>query len=83
MKTTITERGQVSIPAKLRREMHLAPGQVVIWEKISATECRVTVSPPPKVKPDPVAALNFAREHGLESMPTDEWMRILREGEEE
>jgi AbrB family looped-hinge helix DNA binding protein len=83
VKTTITERGQVSIPAELRREMHLTPGQALIWEKISATECRVIVSPPTKVTPDPVAALNFAKEHGLETMPTDQWMRILREGEEE
>ncbi len=83
MKTTITERGQISIPAELRREMHLAPGQTVIWEKVSATECRVIVSPSPKVKADPVAALNFAKEHGLETMPTGEWMEILREGEED
>ena len=83
MKTTITERGQVSIPAEIRREMHLTPGQSLIWERVSATECRVIVSAPSRVKPDPVAALNFAREHGLETMPTDEWMRILREGEQE
>jgi AbrB family looped-hinge helix DNA binding protein len=83
VKTTITERGQVSIPAELRREMHLTAGQVVVWEKVSPTECRVIVPPARKVKPNPVAALNFAREHGLESMPTDEWMRILREGEED
>jgi hypothetical protein len=46
-------------------------------------DCRSVKIISPKVKPDPVAALNFAREHGLESMPTDEWMKILREGEEE
>jgi len=74
----ITERGQVSIPAELRREMHLAPGQTVIWEKVSATECRIIVQATPKVIPDPVGALNFAKEHGLETMPTDEWMRLLR-----
>jgi AbrB family looped-hinge helix DNA binding protein len=83
VKTTITERGQVSIPAELRREMHLIPGQTVIWEKISASECRVIVPPAPKVKPDPVAALNFAKEHGLETMRTAKWMKILREGEED
>lgn len=82
MKTTITERGQVSIPAQLRREMHLTPGQSLIWEKVSPTECRIIVPPPAKVKPDPVAALDFAREHGLETMPTEDWMKILREGEE-
>jgi AbrB family looped-hinge helix DNA binding protein len=83
VKATITERGQVSIPAELRREMHLKPGQVILWEKVSATECRVIVAGSPKVKPDPVAALNFAKEHGLETMRTDEWMKILREGEED
>jgi len=35
------------------------------------------------VQPDPIAALNFAKEHGLETMPTDEWMKMLREGEED
>ena len=82
MKTTITERGQVSIPAELRRDMHLTPGQTLIWQKISATECRVIVPPTAKMKPDPVAALGFAKEHGLETMPTDEWMKRLRDGEE-
>ena len=33
MKATITERGQISIPAQIRREMHLQPGQVVIWRE--------------------------------------------------
>ncbi len=63
--------------------MHLTPGQIVIWEKVSATECRVMVAPRQKIEPDPVGALNFAKEHGLETMRTDEWMKILREGEEE
>jgi AbrB family looped-hinge helix DNA binding protein len=83
VKTTVTERGQVSIPAELRREMHLTPGQIVIWERISATECRVIVPQAPTVEPDPVAALNFAKEHGLETMRTDDWMKMLREGEED
>jgi hypothetical protein len=51
--------------------------------RAAATECRVIVPPSPKVKPDPVAALNFAEERGLETMRTDEWMKILREGEQE
>ncbi len=50
--------------------------------RTTATECPVIVPPAPKVEPDPVAALNFAGEHGLETMRTDEWMKILREGEE-
>jgi hypothetical protein len=63
--------------------MHLTPGQVVIWEKVSDTECRVIVPPAPKVKPDPIGALNFAKEYGLETMSTAEWMKILREGEQD
>ncbi len=63
--------------------MHLQPGQTVIWQRVSATECRVILPPKAKLKPDPVAALGFAKEHGLETMPTDEWMEMLREGEED
>jgi AbrB family looped-hinge helix DNA binding protein len=65
VKTTITERGQVSIPAQLRRDMRLVPGQTVVWEKVSATECRLIVESRPVIKPDPLAALNFAKKHGL------------------
>jgi AbrB family looped-hinge helix DNA binding protein len=83
VKSTITERGQVSIPAELRREMQLSPGQTLIWEQVSPTECRVVVAPKAKIKPDPLAALRFAEEHGLETMRTDDWMKILREGEQD
>ena len=73
----------MSIPAELRRQMHLTAGQSVIWEMLSPTECRIIVLPPAKVKPDPVGALGFASEHALETMPTNDWMKILREGEED
>ena len=82
MKSTITERGQVSIPAELRRDMHLSPGQTVIWEKVSATECRLIVEPRAVIQPDPLAALNFAKEHGLPQRPSDEVLAELREGDE-
>ena len=83
MKTTITERGQVSIPAELRRDMHLSPGQTILWEKVSATECRILIEQRTVIKPDPMGALNFAKEHGLPQRPSDEVLRELREGEEE
>jgi AbrB family looped-hinge helix DNA binding protein len=83
VKTTITERGQVSIPAELRREMHLTAGQSVLWEKISATECRLVVEPPAVIEPDPMGALNFAREHGLAQRRSDDVLAELREGEED
>ena len=83
MKTTITERGQISIPAKLRSEMQLTRGRTVLWEKVSANECRLIIEPEPPVKPDPIAAIGFAKRHGLPQRTTAEWMSILREGEEE
>jgi hypothetical protein len=61
--------------------MNLTPGKTVLWEKISATECRLVVEAPPAVKPDPIAAIGFARRHGLPQHTTAEWMKILREGE--
>jgi bifunctional DNA-binding transcriptional regulator/antitoxin component of YhaV-PrlF toxin-antitoxin module len=81
----MTERGQVSIPAELRKEMQLVPGQTLIWERVSATECRVIVPPKTKIKPDPVAALGFAKRHGLKTLhqTTAEFMRELREGEDD
>lgn len=81
----MTERGQVSIPAELRREMHLEPGQTLIWQRVSATECRVIIPPKTKIKPDPIAALGFAQRHGLKTphKTTAEFMRELREGEDE
>ena len=83
MKTTITERGQVSIPAELRRDMHLTPGQTILWEKVSATECRLVIEPRAVIKPDPIGALNFAKEHGLPERRSDEVLAELREGEAE
>jgi hypothetical protein len=83
VKTIIPESGQVSIPPEVSRAMQLTPGQTVVWEPVSATECRLFVCAEPKRKPDPVGALSFARRHGLETMRTEEWMKILREGEEE
>jgi AbrB family looped-hinge helix DNA binding protein len=83
VKTTITERGQVSIPAELRREMKLTPGQTVLWEKVSATECRFVIEPHKAIKPDPVGAIGFAKRHGLPARTTAGWMKILREGEDD
>ena len=83
MKTTGTERGQISIPAKLRKKMQLLPGNIVLWEQVSDRECRLVVEAPTVKKPDPVGALGFARRYGLEQRTTDEWMKELREREED
>lgn len=82
MKTTITERGQISIPSALRHELNLTAGQTVLWEKVSDAECRLLIQNKPINKPDPAAAIGFAQRQGLPVRTTTEWMSFLREGEE-
>ena len=53
------------------------------WEKISATECRLVALPPKPAAPDPIAAIAFAREHGLEEGLTDAYLADLRDGDHE
>lgn len=79
--TVVTERGQISIPAAIRREMGLKPGQPLVWEKLSDRECLIRV--PQKKKPlGAKAMLGFAaRFRGEKPRPTDEIMAELREGE--
>ena len=43
MLTTLTERGQVSMPSAIRRQMGLRPGQPLLWKRVSDHEVRVTV----------------------------------------
>ena len=52
---TLTERGQVSMPAALRRQMQLKAGQRLRWESISETEVRIVVEAgqPDPFEPDP------------------------------
>jgi AbrB family looped-hinge helix DNA binding protein len=77
--TRITERGQVSIPTEVRKQLHWVPGQRILWEVASTTECRVHALPP-------------ARKQGAQAMRgyaatfrkprrTAEWMQEIREGE--
>lgn len=77
---TLTERGQISMPASLRRKMHLKAGQKLRWEPISETEVRVVVEGDAVV--DPLKALGFGlkiRSDGPRR--TAEWMDEIREGE--
>jgi AbrB family looped-hinge helix DNA binding protein len=41
--TVVTERGQVSIPAPIRKELGLKTGQPLVWKKISDRECLVKI----------------------------------------
>ena len=80
-KATLTERGQISIPASLRKAMNLTPGQRLKFAAVSDREFRVIAETP--AIPGPVAMLGYARK--LRTGPgrrTDEWMRELREGDQ-
>lgn len=50
MQTVVTERGQISIPAPLRKRFHLTPGTGVEWME---TEKGILLLPVPK---DPIKA---------------------------
>jgi AbrB family looped-hinge helix DNA binding protein len=78
--STLTERGQVSVPASIRKSMNLHPGQRLRWQRISDREMRVSVEA--QSAPGPLSVLGYARK--LRSGPgrrTASWMRELRAGE--
>ena len=82
MATTVTERGQVSVPAVIRKALGLQTGQRLVWERVSATECRVHVRRAPETRPDPIAAIGFGpRALGRATRRTAAWMKELREGD--
>ena len=80
--TIVTDRGQVSIPAHLRRELSLNKGKRLVWEKVGDREMRVVVLEEPAPR-GPHAMLGFARRLRQERRLTEDWMRELREGEED
>lgn len=79
--TVVTERGQVSIPAAVRKALGLKAGQPLVWETLSDRECLVRV--PRKKKPAGARAMiGFAaRFRGEKGRSTAEVMAELREGE--
>jgi AbrB family looped-hinge helix DNA binding protein len=50
MQTTVTERGQISIPAELRKKFKLTPGTEIVWME---TTRGIYLMPVPK---DPIKA---------------------------
>lgn len=81
--TTVTERGQISIPALIRQQLNLKPGQKLRWQKIAENECRVFLDVSNEA-PGPIAMLGYARKfHPHDLRTTDQWMKELREGEEQ
>ena len=78
--TVLTERGQVSVPAKLRAELSLEAGQRLLWEKVGDRELRVFVLEPSQ--PAGAQAMRGFAKRFRKPRRSDEWMRILREGED-
>ena len=78
--STLTERGQISMPASLRRKMHLKAGQKLRWEPISETEVRVVVENDSVA--DPLKALGFGLKLRADGpRRTVDWMDEIRGGE--
>jgi AbrB family looped-hinge helix DNA binding protein len=77
--TVVTERGQTSIPAHLRKEMGLGKGKRLTWEKVSDEEIRIRVRP--STEADPAAMLGFAKRF-RHTRRTAAWMSELRAGDE-
>jgi AbrB family looped-hinge helix DNA binding protein len=77
--STLTERGQISVPAAVRKALHLRPGQRLRFEAVSANEFRVFAAP--RKAAGPLSVLGYARNLGKAPRPTKEWMKELREGE--
>ncbi|BET65681.1 hypothetical protein ASA1KI_05990 [Opitutales bacterium ASA1] len=80
MITTLTERGQISLPASLRKAMQLRPGQKVRWKYLSKSEVRLVVEDAAKSVPGPLAVLGYAK-RSRATRRTAEWMKDLRAGE--
>jgi hypothetical protein len=77
--TTLTDRGQASLPASLRKELGLKPGQRLRWQKLSACEVRLLVEVEKQI-PGPKAMLGFAKTFRSPRRTAD-WMKDLRAGE--
>jgi len=81
--STITERGQVSIPARLRKKLQLKPGQVLAWAVLGPLQLSVTVVDA-EDSPGPLAALGYLKQRfGGPQLRTNEVMNELRDGDED
>jgi bifunctional DNA-binding transcriptional regulator/antitoxin component of YhaV-PrlF toxin-antitoxin module len=79
--TIVTERGQVSIPAHLRKELALTKGRKLVWEKVGENELRVLVLEE-TARQGAQAMRGFARRFRAPRKTAD-WMRELREGDDD
>lgn len=75
--SVVTARGQVSIPAELRRELALTKGSRLLWERAADAELRVVVLPEHEPQGS-LPMLGFARRFRA-TRTTADWMAELRE----
>lgn len=76
--TQLTERGQTSVPAHLRKAMNLDKGCRFVWERVGDNEIRLRILR--TVEGNPHAMLGFAKRF-RGTKKTEDWMKIIREGE--
>lgn len=79
LSTLVTERGQISIPAEIRKQMKLEAGMRMVWTLADSGECLVSVAKAQKPR-GARAMLGFASTF-RSPRRTREWMAELREGE--
>ena len=84
MTTTVTTKGQVTIPKPIRDFLGLAPGSQVVFEYGPSGE--VVLKPAAHARPKRPGPSRFARLRGTgtrRGMTTDELMNLLRGYEED
>jgi len=82
MTTVLTVRGQTSVPARIRKDAHLKPGQRLRWYRAAPNEFRVVMETP-EMAAGPLAALGYAEKYHPHGVPTTaQAMQVLREGED-
>jgi AbrB family looped-hinge helix DNA binding protein len=77
--TTVTERGQISVPAEIRKRLKLVPGTRLRWVALGTEECKIVIDRE-EAGPGAKSMLGYAREF-RKSRLTSQWMKELREGE--
>ena len=80
--TCVTERGQISIPAAVRSQLNWSPGKRLLWEVTDGGECRLTAPKKAAAPGGAWAMLGYAATF-RKTRSTADWMKELREGEEE
>lgn len=82
--TVLTERGQISVPAAIRKKAKLVPGQRLLWHQTGQDTFSVTLETVPKKRRRAADLIGYAQRFFPDGVPgrTDEVLKKLRQGEE-